>query len=117
MTFVEAAIELLRREGRPLGSQQLAELAVRHSLLSVVGRDPAATMEERLAEALKKTGGHGELVQVRPGVYGLRSYPPPPARAETPASRSRTAEPAEASSRRRRRPAEEQTEGETSEGA
>lgn len=112
MTFLEAAIELLRREGRPLGSQQLAELAVRSSLLSVVGRDPAATMEQRLAEALKKSDGQGELVQVRPGVYGLRSYPPKPAHAAPPATRSQAQKPAEAGSRRRRRPAPEQTERE-----
>ena len=43
MTFLEAAIEVLRREGKPLPVRRLAELAVKHSLLSVVGRDPEAT--------------------------------------------------------------------------
>ena len=40
MTFLEAAIEVLKREGKPLELRRLAELAVRHNLLSVVGRDP-----------------------------------------------------------------------------
>src|SRR5262245_15333687 len=50
MTFVEAAIEVLKREGKPLTTRRLAELAVKHNLLSVIGRDPEGTMQARLEE-------------------------------------------------------------------
>jgi HB1, ASXL, restriction endonuclease HTH domain/Restriction endonuclease len=81
MTFVEAAIEVLKREGKPLAVKRLAELAVKHNLLSVVGRDPEGTMEARLADAVE---GHRDLLAVRPGVYGLKAYPG--SRASEPAS-------------------------------
>jgi hypothetical protein len=105
MTFVEAAIEVLRREGKPLPVKRLAELAVKHNLLSVVGRDPEGTMEARLADAVE---GHRDLLTVRPGVYGLKVYPgsraseaPPAAAAETAGSSS--GEGGEGTGKRRRR--------------
>jgi hypothetical protein len=84
MTFVEAAIEVLKREGKPLPVKRLAELAVKHNLLSVVGRDPEGTMQLRLADAVEGRGS--ELLEIRPGVYGLRSYPAAPPPVETPAA-------------------------------
>src|SRR4051812_34506050 len=78
MTFVEAAIEVLKREGKPLELKRLAELAVRHNLLSVVGRDPVGTMQERLDDALEKPDAKMPLFEVKKGTYGLRSYPPRP---------------------------------------
>ncbi len=78
MTFLEAAIEILRREGKPLPVRRLAELAVQHNLLSVVGRDPEGTMQARLAEVLDKGPTHGELLRVERDLFGLRSYPPRP---------------------------------------
>mgnify|MGYP001468083064 CR=1 FL=1 len=42
MTFVEAAVQILRREGKPLHVKELTRLAIKHNLLSVVGRDPVA---------------------------------------------------------------------------
>jgi hypothetical protein len=78
MTFLEAAIEVLRREGKPLPVRRLAELAVQHNLLSVVGRDPEGTMNARLAEVLDKGPAHGELLRVPPDLFGLRVYPERP---------------------------------------
>jgi hypothetical protein len=72
VTFVEAAIEILKREGKPLPVKRLAELAVKHNLLSVVGRDPEGTMQLRLADAVE---GRSDILEVRQGVYGLRAYP------------------------------------------
>jgi len=85
MTFVDAAIEVLKREGKPLEVRRLAELAVRHNLLSVVGRDPVGTMQERLDDALEKPDARMPLFQVQKGVYGLRVYPPRPYPAAAPA--------------------------------
>ena len=76
MTFLEAAIEVLRREGRPLPPKRLAELAVKHNLLSVVGRDPEGTMAERLDAHLAKDAFRSDLVRLQAGLYGLKIYPP-----------------------------------------
>ena len=78
MTFVEAAIEILKREGKPLSTRRLAELAVKHNLLSVVGRDPESTMQERLDDALEHVARHPDLVRVKPDTFGLHAYPPRP---------------------------------------
>src|SRR3954466_15155289 len=78
MTFVEAAIEILKREGKPLSSRRLAELAVKMNLLSVVGRDPEATMQERLSDALESVTRHPDLVRVKPDTFGLHAYPAQP---------------------------------------
>jgi hypothetical protein len=78
MTFVDAAIEVLKREGKPLPVRRLAELAIKHNLLSVVGRDPASTMQERLDDIFARHGGrHPELLKVAGDTFGLRVYPPP----------------------------------------
>jgi len=78
MTFVEAAIEILKREGKPLSSRRLAELAVKLNLLSVVGRDPGTTMQERLDDALDRQARHPDLLRLQPDTFGLHSYPPRP---------------------------------------
>jgi len=78
MTFVEAAIEILKREGKPLPTRRLAEMAVKLNLLSVVGRDPAATMQERLDDALEHGGRHPDLVRLKPDTFGLHAYPEQP---------------------------------------
>jgi ribonuclease E len=102
MTFVEAAIEVLRREGKPLPIRQLAELAVKLNLLSVVGRDPEGTMQMRLSDAVESD--RSDLIEVRPGVYGLRLYPEKPQDAvAAPAEAATTAEEAPSPRRRSRR--------------
>src|SRR5262245_15508316 len=78
MTFVEAAIEILKREGKPLSSRRLAELAVKLNLLSVIGRDPETTMQERLEDALERHVRHPDLVRVQSDTFGLHAYPPRP---------------------------------------
>src|ERR1700758_1716124 len=78
MTFVEAAIEVLKREGKPLSSRRLADLAVKLNLLSVVGRDPGSTMQQRLDDALDRQGRHPDLVRLQPDTFGLHAYPSQP---------------------------------------
>jgi hypothetical protein len=86
MTFLEAAIEVLKREGKPLPTRKLAELAVKNNLLSVVGRDPEGTMQVRLDDAIEKQGAQLAVFLVKPGVYGLKAYPPRPYPAGEPAA-------------------------------
>ncbi|HRI51933.1 MAG TPA: winged helix-turn-helix domain-containing protein, partial [Pseudomonadota bacterium] len=85
MTFLEAAVEVLRREGKPLHFKELTRLAIKYDLLSVVGRDPESMMQTRLQAEVRRPSS--DLVRQSPGVFGLRSYPPKggrgePARAE-----------------------------------
>lgn len=71
MTFFEAAVEVLRRTGRPLHYKKITEMAVRDELLSHVGKSPDETMSTRLTQEVRR---HGEsvIVETRPGVYTIR---------------------------------------------
>ena len=75
MTFLEAAVEILKREGKPMSVKQLTQAVLKHNLLSVVGRDPELTMDERLRAAMEKPDPRVGLVQPKEGWYGLREYP------------------------------------------
>jgi hypothetical protein len=83
MTFTEAALEILKVEGRSMRSREIAEKAVDKGLLSHVGKTPVQTMSTRLSAAVAK--GKGPFVRVRPGVFGLAEWggnPPGPAKKE-----------------------------------
>jgi len=45
MTFLEAAFEVLRREGKPLHYKELTERVLGKKLLTFVGRTPEVTMQ------------------------------------------------------------------------
>jgi restriction endonuclease Mrr len=71
MTFFEAAVEVLRRTGRPLHYKKITEVAVRDSLLSHVGKEPENVMNDRLNQEVQKQK-ESVIVQTRPGVYTIR---------------------------------------------
>ena len=71
MTFYEAALEVLRRSGRPLHYKKITEMAIRDALLSHVGKTPEVTMGDRLNQELKRED-FSSLVSTRPGVFSLR---------------------------------------------
>jgi len=107
MTFLEAALEILKRERKPLHFKELTEKAMERKLLTFVGRTPEVTMQTQLTSAVKKAPG-APFVRVKPGVFGLLRYPegePEPEKpAEMPAAEDKPAEATgEARSRRRRR--------------
>jgi hypothetical protein len=74
MTFMEAALEILKRERRPLHYKEIAEKATERKLLTFVGRTPEVTMQTQLTAAVKKAPGQ-PFVRVKPGVFGLLRYP------------------------------------------
>jgi len=80
MTFLEAAIEILRNAQDPLHFSEIARAAVDRGLLSHVGRDPEATMRSCLTSAVR--GGNDPiLLRVKPGHYVVRpgaELPEPP---------------------------------------
>src|SRR5215470_3055606 len=73
MTFLEAAIEVLRQAGRPLHVRELTERSIKLNLLSHLGRAPEATMQTRLSQEAKK-GERAPIVQKGQGIFGLRRY-------------------------------------------
>jgi hypothetical protein len=108
MTFLEAALEILKRERKPLHYKELTDKAMERKLLTFVGRTPEVTMQTQLTAAVKKSPG-APFVRTKPGVFGLLRYPEAPPEPE-PAEIQPTAEekPAEGSGgegrgRRRRR--------------
>src|SRR5437667_5651027 len=89
MTFLEAALEILKRERKPLHYKELTERAMDKKLLTFVGRTPEVTMQTQLTAAVKKAPG-SPFVRVKPGTFGLLRYPaaaavaePEPAEKET----------------------------------
>ena len=49
MTFTEAALEVLRREGKPLHFKKITEIAIRENLLDHVGKIPEEVMADQVA--------------------------------------------------------------------
>jgi hypothetical protein len=125
MTFTEAAVEVLRRAGKPLHFREIAEVALKENLLSHVGQDPEVTMGQRLA-AMAKRDEERKVVAVAPdGTFALLEWNVPPeamvepvapplqpAEAEEPVYRPREREPRAIHAQARRRLAELQAEHE-----
>jgi hypothetical protein len=78
MTFLEAALEILKRERKPLHYKDITTKAMDKKLLTFVGRTPEVTMQTQLTAAVKKTPGN-PFVRVKPGTFGLLRYPEAPA--------------------------------------
>ncbi len=74
MTFLEAALEILRRERKPLHYKDITTRAMDKKLLTFVGRTPEVTMQTQLTAAVKKAPG-APFVRVKPGTFGLLRYP------------------------------------------
>ncbi|MDD5307234.1 MAG: HTH domain-containing protein [Deltaproteobacteria bacterium] len=91
MTFLEAALEVMRREGRPMHAKEIAERAVALDLLSHVGKTPQQTMATCLSAVVTKGRGKGPVVRTGPSVFGLAEWggkapgPSPQAQKEKPA--------------------------------
>jgi hypothetical protein len=71
MTFTEAAIEVLRREGKPLQFRKITEIAVRENLLDHVGKIPEEVMADQLAAHCRLPHPERTLMPVLPGTFAL----------------------------------------------
>ena len=95
MTFLEAAIAVLRRADGALHVREIAERAVAEDLLSHVGRDPEAAMRSCLTSAVR-TGSSRQgyrIVRVKPGYYALEPDPDAPPAEPAQASKARSPAP------------------------
>ena len=71
MTFTEAAIEVLRREGKPLHFKKIAEIAIRESLLDHVGKIPDDTMADQLTAHCRLPHADRRLIPIQVGTFAL----------------------------------------------
>ncbi len=71
MTFTEAAIEVLRREGKPLHFKKIAEIAIRDGLLDHVGKVPEETMGGQLAAHCRLPHADRRVLAVQPATFAL----------------------------------------------
>ena len=71
MTFTEAAIEVLRREGKPLHFKKIAEIAVREGLLDHVGKIPEEVMGGQLADHCRLPRSERHLMVVQAATFAL----------------------------------------------
>jgi ribonuclease E len=74
MTFTEAAIEVLRREGKPLHFKKIAEIAIRENLLDHVGKVPEDTMADQLAAHCRQPRTERRVMAVQPGTFALSEW-------------------------------------------
>jgi len=74
MTFTEAAIEVLRREGKPLHFKKLTEIAVRENLLDHVGKVPDDTMADQLAAHCRLPRAERTVIPVQQGTFALAEW-------------------------------------------
>jgi len=77
MTFTEAAVEVLRRAGKPLHYKEIAEAALRDNLLSHVGQDPEITMGQRLAAMAKREDDRMVVAVLPEGTFALLEWAVP----------------------------------------
>ncbi|MGB8930841.1 MAG: HTH domain-containing protein, partial [Anaeromyxobacteraceae bacterium] len=71
MTFTEAAIEVLRREGKPLHFTKIAEIASREDLLDHVGKIPEETMAGQLVAHCRLPKADRRVIAVQHGTFAL----------------------------------------------
>jgi hypothetical protein len=74
MTFTEAAVEVLKREGKPLHFRKIAEIAIRENLLDHVGKIPEETMADQLSAHCKLPRTDRAMVAVQHATFALEEW-------------------------------------------
>jgi ribonuclease E len=74
MTFTEAAVEVLKREGKPLHFRKISEIAIRENLLDHVGKIPEDTMADQLAAHCKLPRPDRAIVVIQHGTFALEEW-------------------------------------------
>ncbi|MEI7705130.1 MAG: HTH domain-containing protein [Deltaproteobacteria bacterium] len=74
MTFTEAAVEVLKREGKPLHFRKIAEIAIRENLLDHVGKIPEDTMADQLTSHCKLPRPDRAIVAIQHATFALEEW-------------------------------------------
>ena len=75
MTFIEAAIEVLRLVRQPLHYRRITEIAVNRQLLSHVGRTPEVVMASRLIREAQNESADSKIIRLTQGIFALSEWP------------------------------------------
>ena len=100
MSCLDAAERVLREAGKPLHYEEITERALAANLWFTSGKTPAATVNARLCDDMKRYGDRSRFERSGPGVFNLRgagspstaspvSKPAPAASKPTPTARPR----------------------------
>ena len=74
MTFTEAAVEVLKREGKPLHFRKIAEIAIRENLLDHVGKIPEDTMADQLSAHCKLPRPDRAIIVIQHATFALEEW-------------------------------------------
>lgn len=80
MTFLNAAIEVLRSANAPLSVAEITRLALEHGLIETMGNTPRQTMAAVISNNIRKSHDEGQLspfFRVERGRYRLRTVDDP----------------------------------------
>jgi hypothetical protein len=74
MNFREAALRVLRDEGRPLHYEEIARIALERGYIEPKGRTPEDSISTELSRDMRKNGAKSEFLKVDRGTYSLKEF-------------------------------------------
>lgn len=74
MTFKKAAIEVLKKERRPMKPREITDLALKRQLFQTAGKTPVDTMSAVLYTDVNQNGSVSQFVQLGKNLWGLRGW-------------------------------------------
>jgi len=72
MNFRDAAITVLREEGKPLHYEEIARIAEERGYISSAGKTPEDSLSTELSRDMRKHGTYSVFTKVGRGIYALK---------------------------------------------
>lgn len=72
-TFKQAAIEILKKAGKPLHYLEITRLALESGILETEGATPEASMGAQISVDVKRKGSGSEFIRTAPGVFAINT--------------------------------------------
>jgi hypothetical protein len=72
MNFRDAAITVLREEGKPLHYENIARLAEERGYITSAGKTPADSLSTELSRDMRNHGERSPFIKVGRGIYALK---------------------------------------------
>lgn len=72
LSFIEAAYQILKREGKPLSAEQITSIALAENLIYTRGQTPSLTMSAGIYVDIDRKGENSRFVKVDRGKFYLR---------------------------------------------
>ena len=73
-TFKQSAIEILKKEGKPLNYQEITQKALESGILESQGNNPANTMNAQISVDINTKKGGSDFIRVSKGVYTINLH-------------------------------------------